>query len=124
MAPCSIPLLCCRVYRTANHEWIKAQGGTKAMEKRNLAKASLLYNEIDRNPLFKGTAAVEDRSVMNVCFVMNEGYEELEKSFMEFAQSKGMWASRVIVRGWLQGFHLQCHAARKCSGSGGYHERI
>ncbi len=71
-------------------KWIKAQGGTKAMEKRNLAKASLLYNEIDRNPLFKGTAAVEDRSVMNVCFVMNEGYEELEKSFMEFAQSKGM----------------------------------
>lgn len=71
-------------------KWVKAQGGTKAMEKRNNAKADLLYAEIERNSLFKGTAAVEDRSVMNVCFVMNEGYEELEKPYLEYAQSKGM----------------------------------
>jgi phosphoserine aminotransferase len=49
------------------------------IEKENIAKASVLYEEIDRNPLFKGTCAVEDRSRMNVCFVMEN--PELEKAF-------------------------------------------
>lgn len=70
--------------------WLKANGGLVEMEKRNIAKAELLYNEIDRNPMFVGTAAVEDRSRMNICFVMAPEYAELEADFMKFATSKGM----------------------------------
>lgn len=73
--------------------WLKEKGGVAAMEKINEEKAALLYDEIDRNPLFKGTVLnKEDRSLMNVCFIMNDGYEELEKDFLEFATSKGMSA--------------------------------
>ena len=71
-------------------KWIKANGGVAGMQKRNQEKAALLYDEIDRNKLFKGTAAKEDRSVMNVCFVMADGCQDWEKEFLEFAQSKGM----------------------------------
>lgn len=53
-------------------EWMKAQGGVKEMERRNEAKAKLLYDEVDRNPLFKGTTAVEDRSLMNPTFILND----------------------------------------------------
>lgn len=53
-------------------EWMKSLGGVKAMAERNAAKAELLYAEIDRNPLFKGTTAVEDRSVMNATFVLTD----------------------------------------------------
>ena len=70
--------------------WLKEQGGVEAIQKVNQAKADLLYAEIDRNSLFKGTAAVEDRSVMNVCFVMSEGNEDLQDEFMAFAKEKGM----------------------------------
>lgn len=71
-------------------KWIKANGGVEGMQKRNTEKAETLYAEIDRNKLFKGTVAKEDRSIMNVCFVMNEEYKELETEFLEFATSKGM----------------------------------
>jgi phosphoserine aminotransferase len=70
--------------------WLKEQGGVEAIQKVNKAKAELLYGEIDRNSMFRGTAAVEDRSVMNVCFVMAEGKEALQDEFMAFAKSKGM----------------------------------
>ena len=71
-------------------KWLKEQGGVEAIYEINKKKAELLYGEIDRNPLFKGTAAVEDRSIMNVCFVMAEGYEHLQDEFMAFAKAKGM----------------------------------
>lgn len=70
--------------------WLKSNGGVSAMYKRNKEKAEILYSEIDRNPLFKGTCAVEDRSLMNVCFVMTEEYKELEADFLKFAIEKGM----------------------------------
>ncbi len=70
--------------------WIKANGGVEGMEKIVAEKADLLYGEIDRNPLFVGTVAKEDRSLMNVCFVMSEGNKELEADFMSFATDKGM----------------------------------
>lgn len=70
--------------------WIKANGGVEGMEKRNKAKADLLYNEIDRNELFVGTAAVEDRSRMNVCFVMKPEYAALEADFQKYATERGM----------------------------------
>lgn len=71
-------------------KWLKGIGGVEAINKINVRKAGLLYDEIDRNRLFIGTAAKEDRSIMNVCFVMAPGYEDLQDTFLEFAKSKGM----------------------------------
>ena len=71
-------------------KWLKGIGGVEAIYEINKKKAALLYEEIDRNSLFRGTAAVEDRSIMNVCFVMAEGYENLQDEFMAFAKEKGM----------------------------------
>lgn len=71
-------------------KWLKSVGGVEAIQKVNKEKAEMLYAEIDRNSLFRGTAAVEDRSLMNVCFVMAEGYEHLQDEFMAFAKEKGM----------------------------------
>ncbi|MEQ1747065.1 MAG: 3-phosphoserine/phosphohydroxythreonine transaminase [Saprospiraceae bacterium] len=70
--------------------WIKKTGGLKAMHRRNKAKAALLYNEIDANPLFAGTCAREDRSLMNICFVMAKGHEGLEKEFLKETEANGM----------------------------------
>jgi len=75
---------------TETLKWLKKMGGVEAIHKINREKADLLYGEIERNPLFKGTAAREDRSIMNVCFVMSEGYESLEAEFLEFAKARGM----------------------------------
>ncbi|HEY1025838.1 MAG TPA: 3-phosphoserine/phosphohydroxythreonine transaminase [Sphingobacteriaceae bacterium] len=71
-----------------NLRWLKSKGGVAEIEKDNQAKANLLYKEIDRNPLFKGTCQVEDRSRMNVCFVMEN--PELEKPFRKFAEEAGI----------------------------------
>jgi phosphoserine aminotransferase len=71
-------------------KWLKALGGVKEMQKINQKKAKILYDEIDRNKLFKGTANKEDRSLMNICFVMNDGYANLEEEFLELAKKKGM----------------------------------
>ena len=68
-------------------KWLKAKGGVAAIEKENIAKANLIYEEIDRNSLFKGTCVKEDRSKMNVCFVMEN--PDLEKEFLKFAQEHG-----------------------------------
>ena len=69
-------------------KWVKSMGGVEAIHKINLRKAETLYNEIDRNSLFRGTAAVEDRSIMNICFVMAEGKEDLADEFMAFAKER------------------------------------
>ena len=71
-------------------KWLKGIGGVEAINRMNVEKSQILYNEIDRNPLFVGTAAKEDRSIMNVCFVMAPGYEALQDEFLEFAKSQGM----------------------------------
>lgn len=70
--------------------WLKANGGVPAMEKKNKEKAALLYAEIDRNPMFQGTAVVEDRSLMNVCFVMTDKYKDKEADFLTFAKEKNL----------------------------------
>lgn len=71
--------------------WYKEQGGVEAMYKINLQKAKVLYDEIDRNPLFtSGIAREEDRSIMNVTFVMTEEYKEKEADFLAFATERGM----------------------------------
>lgn len=70
--------------------WIKAQGGLAAVAKKNEEKAALLYKEIDENPLFAGTVTQkEDRSLMNVTFVMADGYKELEGKFLEACKAAG-----------------------------------
>jgi phosphoserine aminotransferase len=72
-------------------KWLKENGGVEGAQKRNEEKAALLYNEIDRNKMFKPTVAdPADRSLMNVCFVMNDEYAEHEKAFLDFATERGM----------------------------------
>ena len=71
-------------------KWVKSLGGVTAMNKINKEKAALLYNEIDRNKMFVGTAVKEDRSLMNVCFVMADQYKDKEADFMAFAKECGM----------------------------------
>jgi len=71
-------------------KWVKRLGGLKAVQKMNEEKAALLYNEIDRNSMFVGTAEKDSRSIMNVCFVMSEGYKDKEEAFMAFAKERGM----------------------------------
>lgn len=57
-------------------QWLKDLGGVEVIENMNQDKADLLYGEIDRNPLFEGTAAKEDRSNMNVCFLLTDSSKE------------------------------------------------
>jgi phosphoserine aminotransferase len=72
-------------------KWLKENGGVEKMQKINQEKAGLLYDEIDRNRLFRATIEnPEDRSLMNICFVMKQGYEELEKPFLDFTAARGM----------------------------------
>lgn len=70
-------------------QWLKEMGGVNAMEAANNEKAAMLYNAIDTSALFKATAAKEDRSKMNVCFVMNDA--SLEKSFLAFAEQHNIY---------------------------------
>ncbi len=71
-------------------KWLKGIGGIDAIHEIDEKKAATLYAEIDRNPLFVGTAEKEDRSIMNVCFVMAPGYEALQDEFLAFAKSKNI----------------------------------
>ena len=71
-------------------KWIKSIGGVEAIHKIDMEKARILYDEIDRNSIFTGTADVEDRSIMNVCFVMAPGKEDLQEGFLAFAKERGM----------------------------------
>lgn len=68
--------------------WLKSLGGVDAIEKINIDKAALLYDEIDRNSFFEGTAEIEDRSLMNVTFVLKDN--SLEKEFLTFVESKNI----------------------------------
>ena len=68
-------------------KWLKGMGGVDAIHALDVKKAETLYAEIDRNPLFKGTADKEDRSIMNVCFVMADGYEALQDEFLAFSKT-------------------------------------
>ena len=90
-------------------KWVKAEGGLAEIHRRNEEKAAKLYGEIDRNSLFRGTVAEEDRSSMNICFVMTEGNEELAAEFMAFAKERGM----VGIKGHrlVGGFRASCYNA-------------
>ena len=70
--------------------WLKANGGLEAALERNVAKAELLYKAIDESKIFEGTAKKEDRSLMNICFVLKPEYAHLQDDFFKFATAKGM----------------------------------
>ncbi|MBO5583484.1 MAG: 3-phosphoserine/phosphohydroxythreonine transaminase [Prevotella sp.] len=94
--------------------WVKKQGGVEAMDKLAKQRAEIVYGEIDRNKLFRGTVAEEDRSLMNICFVMNDEYKELEKPFFDFATERGM----VGIKGHrsVGGFRASCYNAQTIEG--------
>lgn len=71
-------------------EWYKELGGVKKLEAMDKEKAAYLYDAIDASKMFIGTAKAEDRSIMNVCFVMKPEYKELEKDFLDLAATKGI----------------------------------
>ncbi|MBR5455750.1 MAG: 3-phosphoserine/phosphohydroxythreonine transaminase [Bacteroidaceae bacterium] len=98
-----------------NLRWVKAQGGVAAMERRAAERAAIVYDEIDRNPLFRGTAADEDRSFMNIDFVMSPGYEDLEQRFVEYAAERGV----VAIKGHrtVGGFRASCYNAMPLEGA-------
>ena len=108
--PPVVPIYCA----LQNLKWIKAQGGVVAMDKRANERAAILYEEIDRNKLFRGTVKAEDRSVMNITFVLKPEYQELQDEFMAFATSKGM----VGVKGHrdVGGFRASCYNAMSIEG--------
>lgn len=94
--------------------WIKAQGGVEEMARRAEARAKVLYDEIDRNKLFRGTVEKDSRSLMNICFVMNDEYKDLEKPFFEYATQRGM----VGIKGHrsVGGFRASCYNAMPMEG--------
>ena len=98
-----------------NLRWIKANGGVEAMEKLAKERADIVYGEIDRNKLFRGTVKCEeDRSYMNICFVLNDEYAELQDEFFKFATERGM----VGIK-WhrdVGGFRASCYNAMTVEG--------
>ncbi len=94
--------------------WIKSEGGVAEMARRAEERAALLYAEIDRNKLFRGTAQQDSRSLMNICFVMNEDYKDLEQEFLQFAQQRGI----VGIKGHrdVGGFRASCYNAMPLEG--------
>ena len=98
-----------------NLRWVKAQGGVEAMAKIAKERADLLYGEIDRNKLFRGTVKnEEDRSYMNICFVLNDEYNDLQQEFFDFATARGM----VGIKGHrsVGGFRASCYNAQTIEG--------
>lgn len=90
-------------------KWVKEMGGVEAMQKRAQERANLLYGEIDRNKLFVGTAEKEDRSLMNICFVMKDEYKALADDFLKLATERGI----VGIKGHrsVGGFRASCYNA-------------
>lgn len=90
-------------------KWTKSIGGIEKMYELNKAKAKLLYDAMDNSKMFRGTVEKEDRSIMNICFVMQDAYKELEADFIKFAQEKGC----VGIKGHrsVGGFRASCYNA-------------
>lgn len=108
--PPTVPIYCA----LQTLKWIKKMGGVEAMDRRAHERADMLYAEIDRNRLFRGTAKEEDRSLMNICFVMNDEYKALEADFLQFATERGM----VGIKGHrsVGGFRASCYNAMPLEG--------
>lgn len=94
--------------------WVKAQGGVCEMERRAKERAKLLYAAIDESHIFHGTAQSADRSLMNICFVLNKDYQHLEDRFAQFALDRGIYA----IKGHrsVGGFRASCYNAMPLAG--------
>lgn len=103
--PPVVPIYCA----LQNLKWIKKQGGVEAMEKRAIERSAIVYDEIDRNRLFVGTAEEDSRSRMNLTFVLKPEYQDLQDEFLAFATQQGM----VGVKGHrdVGGFRASCYNA-------------
>lgn len=108
--PPVVPIYCA----LQNLKWIKKQGGVEAMEKRAIERSAIVYDEIDRNRLFVGTAEEDSRSRMNLTFVLNPEYQDLQDEFLAFATQQGM----VGVKGHrdVGGFRASCYNAMTVEG--------
>ncbi len=97
-----------------NLRYIKEHGGVEAMQKLAEQRSTIVYDEIDRNRLFVGTAEEDSRSRMNITFVLKPEYADLQDEFLAFAQSKGM----VGVKGHrdVGGFRASCYNAMSVEG--------
>ncbi|MDL2240130.1 3-phosphoserine/phosphohydroxythreonine transaminase [Bacteroidales bacterium OttesenSCG-928-K03] len=90
-------------------KWVKSLGGVKVMEQRAIEKANLIYNYIDDSDMFVGTVAKEDRSLMNICFVMQDKYKELEADFLKVAAANNI--SGLKGHRSVGGFRASCYNA-------------
>lgn len=108
--PPVVPIYCA----LQNLKWIKAQGGVEAMERRAIERSRIVYDEIDRNRLFVGTAQEDSRSRMNLTFVLKPEYQDLQDEFLAFATQQGM----VGVKGHrdVGGFRASCYNAMSIEG--------
>lgn len=108
--PPVVPIYCA----LQNLKWIKKQGGVEAMEKRAIERSTIVYDEIDRNRLFVGTAKEDSRSRMNLTFVLKPEYQDLQDEFLAFATQQGM----VGVKGHrdVGGFRASCYNAMTVEG--------
>lgn len=108
--PPVVPIFCA----LQNLKWIKKQGGVEAMEKRAIERSAIVYDEIDRNRLFVGTAEEDSRSRMNLTFVLKPEYQDLQDEFLAFATQQGM----VGVKGHrdVGGFRASCYNAMTVEG--------
>lgn len=108
--PPVVPIYCA----LQNLKWIKKQGGVEAMEKRAIERSAIVYDEIDRNRLFVGTAEENSRSRMNLTFVLKPEYQDLQDEFLAFATQQGM----VGVKGHrdVGGFRASCYNAMTVEG--------
>lgn len=108
--PPVVPIYCA----LQNLKWIKKQGGVEAMEKRAIERSAIVYDEIDRNRLFVGTAEEDSRSRMNLTFVLKPEYQDLQDEFLAFATQQGM----VSVKGHrdVGGFRASCYNAMTVEG--------
>ncbi len=108
--PPVVPIYCA----LQNLKWIKKQGGVEAMEKLAIERSTIVYDEIDRNRLFVGTAEESSRSRMNLTFVLKPEYQDLQDEFLAFATEQGM----VGVKGHrdVGGFRASCYNAMSVEG--------
>lgn len=108
--PPVVPIYCA----LQNLKWIKKQGGVEAMEKRAIERSAIVYDEIDRNRLFVGTAEEDSRSRMNLTFVLKPEYQDLQDEFLAFATQQGM----VGIKGHrdVGGFRASCYNAMTVEG--------
>jgi len=90
-------------------KWVKENGGISEMDRRAQERADLLYNAIDNSNMFTGTAQKENRSRMNICFVMKDQYKDKEADFITFCLERGI--AGIKGHRSVGGFRASCYNA-------------